>query len=183
MPALSSIGSLCIPEHPWAGAGGTAGGPLRLQEGAGASPPPWVASSALLDQQPGGVRMDGAVETRDHDVPPCCAALRAGTELSPRVGICKCPRGDATLRAPGVRAGQGGGSGYLDMYFFCFHSTAYIFPSFNLFCLNSQVKNSFHEPELATATLRPAVGAGDRPGTVALHPSSGCSNTDARGLG
>ena len=54
MPALSSTGSLgtgftlCIPEHPWARAEGTAGGTLCLQEGAGASLLRRVAGSALL---------------------------------------------------------------------------------------------------------------------------------------
>lgn len=75
-------------------------------------------------------------------------------------------------RASGVRAGQGGGWGYLETYYFSFHSAACIFPSFNLFCSSSQVKNFFHEPGPAAAALRPAMDTGGWPGTVALHPSS-----------
>lgn len=191
MPAPSrSVGTrftLCIPEHPRVRAGGTAGGPLCLQEGAGSSPPQWVAGAALLDKQPGkskdgwSSRDEGARSRRpslpqsllswDRAVPPGWGTVNTGA-----VG-----RRDGTLRAPGVHAGQGGGSGYLEMYFLCFHSAAYIFPSFNVFCSHSQVKNSFHEPEPAAAALRPAVGTGDWPGTVPLHPSSSCSSTGAWG--
>ena len=109
--------------------------------------------------------------------PPGWGAVNTRNVVGRRDGALR----DGTLRAPGVRAGQGGGWGYLEMYFFSFHSVPYIFPSFNLFCSNSQVKNSFHEPEPAAAALRPAMGTGDRPGTVPLHPSSSCNSTDAWG--
>lgn len=64
------------------------------------------------------------------------------------------------LRAPGVHAGAEEAGDIWKCSFSAFTVQRTFFTSFNLFCSNSQVKNSFHEPEPAATALRLAMALG-----------------------
>jgi len=156
------------PGTPQARAGGTAGGTLCLQQGAGPLPHPglcwWMKSQGragtdgevkTVPSEPGQSRRPGwgavntrnAVGRRDESTGSACGAVR-------RLGIF---------------------GNELFLHTFFLHLI--------FFCSNSRVKNSFREPEPAAEAPRPAVGTGNRPGTVPLHPSSSrsrCSGASAR---